>query len=239
MEEFTKLLDDFKSILFVILPALVAVFYEVRDRFRKEKGERIKKNHAKALEIYDKWEHEESKAVIDNIKKFCNYYKDRGHADLVQYLQLENGTMATSKIQNMFMTCLAEDDRLGTIPKMIKLLQRLPYSETTCWVNKVLEVTSEGNTILRTPDLSKADYNRTSVEGVQGNIGSVMVAPVFDPGNILLGICVFMYQQKNYNNQEEIEVKHMKEFVTSVESVIVMYHTARTDKKRELGLESD
>lgn len=238
MEELTKLLDDFKSILFVLLPALVAIFYEVRDRIKKEKGIRITKNREKALEIYDKWEHEESKRVISDIKNFCNHYKDRGHADLVQYLQLENGTMATSKIQNMFMTCLAEDDRYGAIPKMIKILQRMPYSETTCWLNKLEEVTSDNRCILQTPDISKADYNRTRIEGIKG-IGSVMIAPVFDPGNILLGICVFYYHQTNYNNQEKVEVKYIQDFRNAVESVIVMYHTARADKKNELGLEEE
>lgn len=238
MEQFSEIIKEFRTILLFVLPTLVAVFYEIKTRFMKEKSERLKKNRERALDAYDKWEHEESKAVINNIKNFCNHYKDRGHADLVQYLQLENGTMASSKIQNMFMTCLAEDDRQGVLPKMIKVLQRMPYSETTCWLNKLAEITSDGDTILKTPDLSKADYNRTRLEGIKG-IESVIVAPVFDPGNILLGICVFFYHQKNYNGQENSESKYMKEFSTSVESVILMYHAARTDKKKELGLESD
>lgn len=238
MENIDKFIEDFKWIISILLPAIVALFYEIKGKWTKAKGDRIKANRDKALEIYDKWEHEESKEVISKIKNLCNHYKDRGQADLVQYLQLENGTMATSKIQNMFMTCLAEDDRDGSIPKMIKLLQRMPYSETTCWINKLTEVTSEGEFILKTPDLSKADYNRTRIEGIKG-IGSVIVAPVFDPGNILLGICVFFYHQTDYNGHENDEILSMQRFRAATESVILMYHTSRKDKKRELGLDGE
>lgn len=238
MDVLKEILEDVKWILSALIPTLAIIFIELKSKWNKAKTDKIRSDKNKALEIYDKWEHEESKEAINKIKNLCNYYKDKGQSDLVQYLQLENGTMATSKIQNMFMTCLAEDDRAGNIPKMIKLLQRMPYSETTCWLNKLTEVTSEGEFVLKTPDLSKAEYNRTRIEGVNG-IGSVMVAPVFDPGNVLLGICVFFYHQKEYNGHEKDETVLMQRFRTATESVILMYHTARKDKKHELGLDGD
>lgn len=235
VDKILEILDKAGSLLGILIPTAVVIFYELRDKWKKAQGEVIKTNKEKALARYDVWEHEESKDVISQIKDTCNFYKDKGHADLVQYLQLENGTVATSKIQNMFMSCLAEDDRYGSIPKLIKHLQRLPYSETTCWLNKLTEITSEGNFLLKTPDISKADYNRTRMEGIKG-IGSVMVAPVYGPDEILLGICVFYYHQVEYNGQEKQEIQFMNKFRASVESIILMYHTHRAAKKKELGL---
>lgn len=238
VDKILELIKGFESILIVLVPAIYVagyrIYIKVKETHVKEKA--ISKK--KARDSYDIWEHEESRMVIKEIKNFCNYFKDKGHSDLVQYLQLENGTMATSKIQNMFLTCLAEDDRNGSIQKFIKKLQRLPYSETVCWLEKLVKTTSSDEVYLNTPDLEKAEYNRTAIEDVTG-IGSVMIAPVFTPDEILLGICVFYYHDKNYNGRYKTEHKYLMEFKTSVASAILNYHLKRDQKKVELGLEDE
>lgn len=92
--------------------------------------------------------------------------------------------------------------------------------------------------MLMTPDLSQAEYNRTYIEGVSG-IGSVIVASVFDPKEILLGICVFYYHDKNYNEQLEHEIQFMSKFRSSVETTILDYHIHRAAKQKQLGLEEE
>lgn len=236
LEDFMELLDRIAPLIYVIIPAVAAVWWKLKDKIKKKKQEVQIKDQNKAREMYNIWEHEESKNVITKIKNFCNLYKDKGTADLVQYLQLENGTVATSKIQNMFMTCLAEDDRFGMVPKFIKDMQRMPYSEVATWVDKLMNNVSDGEAILCTPDLSKVEYNRMSLERAQGKVGSVMVAPVFDPNEILLGICVFYYYKKDYDGQEVSEREQLAKFRNSVENVLFVYHEQRKAKKIEYGV---
>lgn len=237
IDKLLEFLDKLGPILYVVVPTAYAVGYNLYLKL-KEKKKTIKSiNIEKAKEHYNIWEHEESKKVISTIKDFCNVYKDKTHADLVNYLQLENGTAATSKIQNMFLTCLAEDDRYGSIPKLIAKLQRLPYSEVTCWLNQFENHTNKDNFIIQTPDLSKVEYNRTRIDGINNSIKSVLVGPVYDPNNILLGIVVFYYSSVDYNNQMEEELDNLRQFKHTVETALLEYHLKRKDKKKYLGLE--
>lgn len=237
IDKILEFLDKLGPILYVVIPAAYAVLYNTYLKVKEKKKNIRVLNEEKAKEHYNLWEHEESKRTISTIKYLCNVYKDRSNADLVSYLQLENGTAATSKIQNMFLTCLAEDDRFGTIPKLISHLQRLPYSEVTCWLDKFTQHTAIDDFIIQTPDLAAADYNRTRIEGITG-IRSVLVGPVFDPDNILLGIVVFFYSNTDYNKQAEEELSYLKQFRHSIETVLLEYHLKRKNKKKELGLEA-
>lgn len=239
IDSLNKLLDQIAPILYILIPAAAGIYYKVKTKVKKKEKEVSEAEQAKARELYDIWEHEESKQVISKIKNFCNLYKDKGNVDLVQYLQLENGTMATSKIQNMFLTCLAEDDRYGKVPKLIGKMQRMPYSECSTWLDSLSKSISDGNTTLGTPDLSKATYNRAVIDGLEGKIGSVKIAPVFDPNEILLGICVFYYHDINYNNnQPEAEREQILRFKDSVENVLFVYHQSRANKKQQLGVKN-
>lgn len=238
MEDLMELLDKVAPLIYVVVPAIAAIWWNLKNKLSQKQKEVKQTNLAKAKELYDLWEHEESKSVISKIKNFCNLYKDKSDVDLVQYLQLENGTMATSKIQNMFLTCLAEDDRYGKIPKLIGKMQRMPYSECSTWLDTLSKCIAEGREVLGTPDLSQAEYNRAVIENLEGKIGSVKIAPVFDPNEILLGICVFYYHDKNYNgNKPETEREQLLRFKDSVENVLFVYHQNRKNKKVQLGLE--
>lgn len=234
LDKILDIIDKLGGLFYVLVPAIYIAYHKVSTKIKGTIEAEKQKDISRNKNLYDIWEHEESKQVIYRIKNLCNLYKDRGHADLVQYLQLENGTMATSKIQNMFVTCLAEDDRFGSIPKMIRKLQRLPYSETVCWLSKL----SDNQVVLKTPDLSKTDFSRTYVEDLK-TVKSVMASPVYDPNEILLGVCLFYYHDKNFNNQEESEADFLHKFSSSVESILLEYHQHRNDKKKQLKLEDE
>lgn len=238
IDKLLELIDKIGPLFYLIIPAVYGVFYKVYLKIKDTKQKEININKKKKHDIYDVWEHEESKNIIYKIKDLCNFYKDKGYVDLVQYLQLENGTMATSKIQNMFVTCLAEDDRYGNIPKMIRKLQRMPYSETTTWLNKVTELRKEGKLVLEIPDLSQVDYSRTFVDDLT-SVSSVLVSPVYDPNEILLGVCIFYYHDKDFNGAKDVEEAYLTKFTSAVESIILDYHIHRDQKKKDLGLEGE
>ena len=131
LDKIMAILDQIGPLLYVVVPAAFGIYFNLKDKVRAKEKEVKETNKAKAKQAYKVWEHEESQAVIRKIKELCNVYKDKSNAGLAQYIQLENGTMATSKICNMFVSCLAEDDRYGKIPKLSSKLQRLPYSKVT------------------------------------------------------------------------------------------------------------
>lgn len=234
-DKILEVIDKLDSLALVIIPAIYVGIYNVYLKIKEKKKEVDAKNTKRNEDKYNIWEHEESRDVIHSIKTLCNVYKDKSHADLVQYLQLENGTIATSRIQNMFVSCLAEDDRYGSIPKLITKLQRMPYSETVEWLSKLLDIKSTGKPILEVPDVSAVNYSRTYVDNINF-VGSVLVSPVYDPEELLIGICIFYYHDKDFNNQLKSERDFLEKFVIAIESVILNYHIHREDKKKELGL---
>lgn len=238
VDKLLELVKGLESIFIVLVPAIYYACFRIYSKVKETKTKEKALNKRKAFEEYDNWEHEESKRIIHEIKNYCNYFKDKGHADLVQYLQLENGTMATSKIQNMFLTCLAEDDRSGSIQKFIKKIQRLPYSEAVCWLGDFVQTSSMDDVFICSPDLEKEERNKTAVEDIVG-IGSVIIAPVYTSAEILLGICVFYYHEKNYNGRYKTEHKYMTDFRASVTSLIANYHQIRDSKRDKLDLEEE
>ena len=234
-----EILDKLDSLLYVTIPFIFGIYLKLRDKMRAKENSVKQENYTKSKEIYKVWEHEESKLVTSKIKDLCNVYKDKGNMGLVQYLQLENGTMATSKICNMFISCLAEDDRYGRVRKLISQLQRVPYSKMTGWLNQVLANKNSDNEYVITEDISKADYSFADIVDAP-EVKSCIIAPVYDPNEILLGICVFYYTGLRLNNNSDTEVPLMNKFRASVESVLLEYHIHRKEKQASLNLtESD
>ena len=235
MEKFVEIVKQLEGLIYVSIPFLYGVAYTLFIKIRNKKKEVEETDKAKAKKKYNIWEHEESQTVIRRIKDLCNFYKDKGSMGLVQYLQLENGTVAKSKIQNMFVTCLAEDDRFGTVHKLISKLQRVPYSRMTGWLNKILD--SRGTPVKHfvTSDLTKAEYNLSEIVDAP-EVKSLVVAPVYDPNEILLGICVFYYTEVNLNNSIKKESDLVDEFRTAIQSVLLEYHMHRQEKRKELNL---
>ena len=235
LDKILEILDKFDTILYVLVPAIFGVYLNLRDRVKQKENEVKQSNLSKAKQAYKVWEHEESKIVIRKIKDLCNVYKDKGSMGLVEYLQLENGTMATSKICNMFVSCLAEDDRYGKVHKLISKLQRVPYSKLTGWLNPISDALKNPIDYYITEDISKADYSFADIVDAP-EVKSCMIAPVYDPNEILLGICVFYYTGVDLNGDRETEIPLITKLRASVEAVLLEYHLNREKQKAKLGL---
>ena len=238
LDKIMAFLDQVGPLLYVVVPAAFGIYFNLRDKVKSKEKEIKETNLAKAKQAYKIWEHEESQNVIRKVKDLCNIYKDKSNAGLAQYIQLENGTMAISKIQNMFVTCLAEDDRYGKIPKLSSRLQRIPYSRVTGWINKIIESKGSPIDFVLTPDTSKADYTLAEIVD-EAAIKSCMVAPVYDPNEILLGMCIFYYSETDFCGHEASESQLLNKFRTGVESILLEYHINRKNKKISLGLDGD
>ena len=243
METIDKLLDvinDLAPLIYALATALIGFFLRARDIAIKKKKELDAENDAKNKSNYNLWEHEESQRVIRKIKDLCNYFRDKGHMDSVSFIQLENGTTATSKICNMFVSCLAEDSRFGGLSKYISKFQRVPYSKVSYWADIIQEMKRNQDpvTCIMTPDSSVLGHY-ASIRSLMDMecVNSSVVSPVYDPNGVLLGAGVFLYSKKNFNDlSEDEQIKLMNEFRISLETIFLDYFLSRREKKKELNI---
>lgn len=237
METILAILDKLEPLLYAVVPVIFGIYLNLRDKLKEKERTVRAANIEKNKELYSAWEHEESQKIIRKIKDLCDFYKDKGYMDRVQYLQLENGTVATSKLCNMFISCLAEDGRYGKIPHFISKLQRIPYSRVACWIDKIRDLDCQSfNNAICIANSEEEECNIKTVLDTDA-VKSSIVVPIYDPNEILLGVCVFYYANKDYNNQDiDGEVVMINRFRSSIQSIFLEYHLARRDKKSKLGL---
>nr|CAI9751337.1 hypothetical protein DGKKSRWO_DGKKSRWO_CDS_0057 [uncultured phage]CAI9752214.1 hypothetical protein CVNMHQAP_CVNMHQAP_CDS_0057 [uncultured phage] len=232
-EKFLDFLNAIEPVLLVIIPAILGIWIKIKAKI-EEKEQKIKtENTAKNENIFSSWEHEKSKEVIDNIQSICNYYKDIGYMDLVNYIQFENGTTAMSKICNMFLTCLAEDNRFGTIPKMIDYVHRTSYSRLSVWVKDINSAPDGIYIATKREDFSE-DYS-DFIPSCK-HIKSFISGAVKDPNGVLIGICSFYYVDTLDSSVIEQNVAVLRKFITSVETIFLNYQLDREKMKKSLNL---
>lgn len=238
INELIKVLKDWAPLIYAICTAMIGFFFRFRDIAIKKKKELDRENEAKNRSAYNLWEHEESQRVIRKIKDLCNYYKDKGHMDSVSFIQLENGTVATSKICNMFVSCLAEDNRFGNVHKYISKFQRVPYSKVSYWADKIAAMQPGHSSVILTQDSSALGQNASIRELADGEeVKSSVLSPIYDPNGVLIGAGVFLYAQKDFNGMPSSgQEKLMNEFKVSLESVFLDYFISRRDKRKELNI---
>jgi len=229
--QFITFLNKVEPLLLVIIPAIVAIWMKVRARAKQESDALKSAQLNKQQDRYNTWAHDESRRIILKIKELCNVYKDRSRADQVLYMQLENGTAGTSKIYNMFLSCLAEDNRYGELPKRLTELQRIPYSQAAEWAEEV------SKSVLAVQDIKTKE---SCICPVTKNATSHISAPVIDKDGYLIGIVVFNYRAVAFNGTDEAQqIALIKDFKTAVETVFLSYRVLQQEKMKELRMLED
>lgn len=131
--DFIKLIEP---LLLVIIPLVYGFFFKLRHKFKEKKKKLTNEERKKNEQIFSDWRHEESINVTNKLNNMCNYYADIAHVN-ASYIQLENGTIATSKLCNMFFSCIAEDNRFSQMQKLKDKIQRVPFVRMSEWFNSV------------------------------------------------------------------------------------------------------
>lgn len=238
METILAILDRLEPLLYAVVPVVFGIYLNLRDKLKEKKNTIKAANIEKNKELYNAWEHEESQKIIRKIKDLCDFYKDKGYMDRVQYLQLENGTVATSKLCNMFVSCLAEDGRYGRLPHFISKLQRIPYSRVASWIDKVRDL--DRQSFSSAICVENSDDDECNIKTVLDTdmVKSSIVVPIYDPNEVLLGVCIFYYANIKYNNQNiDNEISLINRFRSAIQSIFLEYYLARKEKKNIFSLE--
>lgn len=237
-EQITKFLEQFQLIIYPLLISGFAVGYKVYKGIKDKHSELVqadkKKIETQNREKFNEWEHNASLEVIVRIKHLCNLYKDRSGADRVSYVQLENGTLAISRLCNMFISCLAEDSRFGNLPKDIRKLQRISYSHLSEWI-EAMRTVDTSNRILA---LRKDSEILGSINAIYTKpIGSQISIIVNDYNSVFVGCCLFEYANDNYNSIDiASESILLNDFRVAVETTLYNYFVLREKKKEELDI---
>lgn len=231
LDNITKTINLICVTIVALLPIILPAWNKIKKK-KSEVDDKIKSEDTeKRIISYDRWEHDESTRVISRVKNECNAFKDKSGADLVSYFQIENGTTAISKLQNMFLTCLAEDDRYGNVPKAMMKQQRIPYSQVASWIDLVRDH------VVGVADKTqiKSDTIRDMV--VEKKVGSSLSEQVLDAQGYFFGIVLFEYAKENYNKSHiDGEKQSLHDFRTSIESIFRNYHLQREEKLKEFNL---
>ena len=204
---------------------------KIKDKHRELKDRDTAKARADKEEAFKKWEHDASLNIIVRIKNACNLYKDRSGADRVMFSQLENGTLATSKLCNMFISCLAEDSRFGNLPKDIRKLQRIPYSYISDWIDQLKSLAEDDDRacLKLTGDDHLLEVMNTLYTT---HVGSQLSIVVYDHNRVFIGICVMEYAGPNFNDVNIVrDIGTLNDFKAAVESILHDYYVMRERQK--------
>lgn len=232
-DKILEVIKELEPLLLVIIPTCFGVYIKIKNKLKIKKEEIAKLTKTKNKEKFSNWEHIESLKTVDKLRDICNYYKDIGHMDRVNYVQFENGTVASSKLCNMFLTCLAEDTRHSNkISHFMGSFQRIPYSRMSDWVINVNEADRQIYTNNNAEDIKKyVDIFNN------GTVGSFITGNVYDSNGLLIGLCSFFYADSDWNGQAKEQcIDLLSKFVASVETIFLEYSLQRDYMKKTLNI---
>lgn len=226
-----KIADFIRAIeplILIIVPLLFSVWIKLKSKLLEEKVKTEQKINGKSKEQFNDWRHSESIRIINKLKEVCNYHCDisKVHAS---YLQLENGTLATSKLCNMFFSCIAEDSRYSKLNKLTNTIQRKPFTMLADWFNTTYN--SEHSVVYLT---SKEQIGDTLYDlGIRCMVTSL----VRDPKGLVIGVCNFIFdEEKTITELDEDFEQQMLKFASSIETIFLTYDINTKAKRKELHL---
>lgn len=230
--DWDKVLEVIKALeplLLVIIPFSFGVYLKIKTKVTEEKAKIIKQNDDKNNKKLIDWQHEESIRVVNKLKECCNYHCDLDSVH-TSFVQLENGTLATSKIYNMFFSCVAEDNRYSSdIKKLTKIMQRIPYTQLSDWYNEV-NGSDEDSVYIEDIVTTCEFFDGLGIKNIMSNL-------VHDTDGLVIGICNFGFSR----DLTEEEIKDYKTamigFVSSVETVFLSYKMNVEEMKKKLNLD--
>lgn len=225
---FIKLIEP---LILVLIPLVFSICLKLKTKLILEKGNTIKLLNTKAKQELLDWRHTESINVVNKLKNVCNYHTDIGKVHS-SYIQLENGTIATSKICNMFFSCISEDNRYSNIRKSIDIIQRVPFTRMSNWFNKVYNSEYSIVYLTKKEDIDDIFYDEIGIKCLMSSL-------VKDSNGLVIGVCNFIFDVPQDNEMLEKYQAQMIKFVSGVQTVFLNFNLELQRKIKELKLEED
>lgn len=236
IHEISQIVGD---IVLVLIPVATTIGYKIVKKWIDEWHGLKRKDREKAQQQLIQFSHTKSMLSMKNLEEICNIYVDKSHADCIMFLQLENGTMADSKLQNMFITCIAESDRYSELPKRMNKIQRLPLQSIISYIEKVNQC---GMVEMISNDISTdVDLKAKNLLFSQ-NISAWRMKVIHNKDGYITGYVVFEYLFDSHENGK-LEFDDDENFSSlidrcqaAIESELLRYDNQIEFKRKELGL---
>lgn len=236
MKDIIEFLDKIQPLILIIIPTIFGIYLKLQQKLKDKHIEIIKSINNKNRQTYLDYKHEESIKVVLKLKEVCNYYCDIIGNVHTSYIQIENGTVATSKLCNMFFSCIAEDDRYkGKVIRQSEHIQRMPFVKLSCWFNRLYKSKYKIEHFSCTSD----DIDKTL--GFNTDIKYIISSFVRDLNGNITGVCNFIYSEDQiFSDKEKEKIEdQMLCFVSSIETIFLSYNINLKLKRDKLGLKDE
>lgn len=235
IRQFLELLGE---AILVLVPIAAVIYYKVVKAWKEKKASLKLKDREVAEQELLNYSHTESMTSMENLRGICNLFFDRTHADRVAYYQLENGTMADSKLQNMFISCMAESDRYSTLPARVSHVQRCPVQSVVSHI----EAVNKAAFIEYVKDFDGYNHLDPRVKDIlyARDASAIRIVTVHNTAGYITGYVIFEYLFDELGidgfKADECPNSLIRECAAAVESELLRYTTLVATKKSELGL---
>lgn len=250
-------LDGIKSfitsvveLLAVIIPIAVTGYYTITKQLNSKLKQLELRTNERSNNIFKDFSYKESINSLVHIKSIINMFCDKSAADIVCYYQIEDGTVAASKLHNMYLTCVSESDRYTTIPKYVSNIQRVPAARVLTYLSAILNSKSGLNIVLPTnklPDyeldlLYPKECRAFRVRGVRNDHGYLVGYVEFRYNSLVKDITD--EDLSKLSNKELLELipdinDIASECKVAIEAELVRFNNVLKAKKVELNLTNE
>ena len=223
-----EFLKDIETIILYVIPLAMALWFKIKTSVIENKLKLNTKDIGKRKQQLLEYKHSESIEVISKLKEVCNYHCDLSHVH-ASYIQLENGTIATSKLCNMFFSCIAEDSRYSNLPKLTEHIQRIPFVRLSNWFNKVYTSEHQVVYVIDSKDIDAIFQDTIKIKCMVSGL-------VKNPKGVVIGVCNFMFSEEQEKENLDNFVTQMTKFVSSVETIFLDYNVNIKNKAKDLKI---
>lgn len=227
-DNIVNFIEMIEPLFLVVIPLCFSIWLKLKVKLMEEKSKIIKEEEEVSKQAFVNWRHEESIKIVTKLKELCNYYCDTSHA-YTAYIQLENGTLATSNLCNMFFSCIAEDNRYSKSEKLINNIQRVPFTQMADWFNKI---TNSEHKIVYLSDQKDID----EVFFIESNVRSMLATLVRNTKGIIIGVCIFYFTEEKTNEELDNLKDDLLSFSSGVETLFFTYDLNTKEKRKELKI---
>ena len=239
LQQVREILQVLSDVVLVLIPVIGAISYKIWKKWQDRWRDLKKQDREKAQQELLHFSHAKSILSMKNLEEICNIYVDRSHADRIIYLQLENGTIADSKLQNMFITCMAESDIYSELPGRMNKIQRLPLQSIVSYIERVnyygmVETLSE--------DISVDIDIKVKELLFPQNISAWRMKVIHNRSGYIIGYVVFEYLFDSCVNgklefeDDENPSSLIDQCQAAIEAELLRYNNQIEFKRNELGL---
>jgi len=219
----------FTALIGALATVLVAYINSNNKKMRRLQNEdRVQSiNNSKRInEEFEEYRHARALKVIEDIIDQCNYVKDTTRCDTAAYFILENSTIAIDKLENIYISCRATDNRYSLLNNHIAGFQKRIISRSIV-------------------DLAKLKECIISLEpDAQGTTGSINEYPeiqsygaisIHDYNNRFIGFAILLFTMKNFNDTSPSNMKSsLYKFKNSIEATLRLHKDEKDAKLKSL-----